>query len=113
MLPAMGMGAIGGIAPIGDKLMGPPPGMAMYVRPPTDIPPHFKPPMGGMGIPNLGPANVKMRVNTLIRDRQRFENMEENAAKRGMIDTLRLWVEDLGVANGQEALRIVSTFFVI
>jgi hypothetical protein len=71
---------IGGISSL------PPP---MY-RPPGDIPPHFaKPPMGVMPPQQ---TNVKFRVTTLLRDKQRFFEMDENAAKRGMMDTLRLFV---------------------
>lgn len=89
---------MGGMPPMGDKgMMVPPP---IYGRPPTDLPPHFaKPPMGVM--PPSQQTNVKFRVNNLLRDKQRFLDMDENAAKRGMVDTLRLFVEDLGIANGQ------------
>lgn len=86
---------IGGIPPMGDKGMMVPP---MY-RPPGDLPPHFaKPPMGVMPPQQ---TNVKFRVATLLRDKQRFFDMDENAAKRGMMDTLRLFIEDLGVASNQ------------
>lgn len=88
------MGAIGGIPPMGDKvtLMPPPPGMPLYGRPPVDLPPHFAKPMSGMGPINPPQSQVKFRLNTLIREKQRFLDMDENSAKRAMIDTLRLYV---------------------
>lgn len=96
---------IGGIPPMGDKGMMVPP-LGMYGRPPADLPPHFaKPPMGVMPPQQ---TNVKFRIGSLLRDKQRFLDMDENSAKRGMMDTLRLFVEDLGIASGQEAVRIVS-----
>jgi len=97
-MPPMGMPPMppmGGT--MGDKGMMVPP--AIYGRPPTDLPPHFpKPPMGGMQAPQ---TSVKFRVGSILRDKQRFLDMDEQSAKRGMIDTLRLWVEELGIANGQ------------
>jgi hypothetical protein len=54
--------------------------------------------MGGMQAPQ---TSVKFRVASILRDKQRFLDMDEQSAKRGMIDTLRLWVEELGIANGQ------------
>jgi len=81
--PGMMMPPMGGMPPpIGDKMMIPPP---MYGRPPELG--HFaKGPMPVM------PQNVKYRVNTLLRDRQRFIDMDENTAKRAIGDPLRAYV---------------------
>jgi hypothetical protein len=85
-----------GMPPMGDKgMMMPPPGV--FGRAPTDLPPHFaKPPMQP-----IQPANVKFRLATMLRDKRRFLDMDENSAKRGVMDTMRMYVEDLGIANGQ------------
>ena len=73
----------------------PPPGV--FGRSPADLPSHFiKPP-----IPTIQPANVKFRLASLLRDKKRFLDMDENSAKRGIMDTMRLHVEDLNIANGQ------------
>jgi hypothetical protein len=37
----------------------------------------------------------------MLRDKRRFLDMDENSAKRGVMDTMRMYVEDLGIANGQ------------
>jgi len=75
MLPPMGgLGGIAPMGPLGDKgMMGLPPGMPAFGRPPGDIPPHFaKQPMPmGLG-PNMGPANIKIKLAALLRDKQRF-----------------------------------------
>jgi hypothetical protein len=78
---------MGGIPPpMGDKGMMIPPQMSQMYRQ-TDLPPHYgKPPMGMQ-------SSVKVRVNTMVRDKQRFIDMEENAAKRAISETLRLYVE--------------------
>ena len=91
MMPPMGV-----IPPMGDKgLIMPPPGV--LGRSPADLPSHFiKPP-----IPTIQPANVKFRLASLLRDKKRFLDMDENSAKRGIMDTMRLHVEDLNIANGQ------------
>ncbi len=105
MMPSP-MGPIGGMPPMGDKMMvpPPPPGMPMFNRPPGDMPHFMNKPMGPppsmQGMPGMVPNNVKFRLNALLRDKQRFFDMEDNVAKKSMNDTLRMVVEDAGVASG-------------
>ena len=55
------------------------------------------PPPPGMALPQ---KNIKFALNSLLRDKQRLLDMDENSAKRGMSDTIRLLIEDMGVASG-------------
>jgi hypothetical protein len=84
--PGMMMPPMGGMPPpIGDKMMIPPP---MYGRPPELG--HFS--KGPMPVMPPQQQNAKFRVNALLRDKQKFIDMEENLAKRAIGDTLRAYV---------------------
>jgi hypothetical protein len=102
--PGMGMGGmVGGIPPRIDNIMGMPPGFGKGLPGAPMIPP---PPMGGAskGI------SLQGKVSNLLRDRERVSVMEENAAKRVMVDPIvGLLEQELGLPS-TEATRIVSTY---
>ena len=85
MMPPPGM--IGGMPPMGDNMMRMPPPPYKQGMPP--------PPMAPMGAPMASkPLDNKMRIQNLVRDKQRLLEMEPNNAKRALMDSLRNLAEE-------------------
>ena len=79
------VGGVGGMPPrgVGDNMM----------MMPAPFPPKTPAPMQ--------PQSIKARIGQIIRDKQRFIDMEENQAKRILADILKGLMEENSFASGQ------------
>lgn len=87
MMPIVGPGSAPG--------MMMPPGMNVPPRPDPGMmmgmhPPHVGPrQMPGPGHAPMQPQNLKMRIGAIIKDKERICSMDENPAKRVLVDPIR------------------------
>lgn len=84
MMGPLGMMGMPPLPPMGDNMMRIPPFK-------QGMPPMGPPPMGAPMVPK--PADNKVKLSNLIRDKQRLLDMEPNNAKRALMDSLRTIAE--------------------
>lgn len=111
--------------PMGMLPMAMPPGMNV-----PGLPPRMEGGMMGMapfpnkGMPGpspMGPpqpqghqaANIRVKISNLVKDKQRFLDMDENAAKRVLAEHLKGLADEQGTASGADAIRHISKDVVI
>jgi len=112
------MGLIGPNGP----MMGPPPGIMggmppmggdnmMRMAPPPafkqGLPPMGPLPMGGGMMPQGNKMDNKVKINNLLRDKERLLQMDPNAAKRALMETLKILAEEEGADSNP---RLLSNF---
>jgi len=88
---------------VGPNLMMGPPGVGGM----PGIPPHMKDNMMGMppfSKPMTGPLqqpqSLKNRIQSIVRDKLKIMDMEENSAKRILAEPLKNFIEEQGLAPG-------------
>ena len=88
--------------------------MAMPPHMPKGVPPGVSP-ANVMMAPNTSvpPPQARDKISNLIRDKDRILGMDENQAKRILLDNLKTLAEEQGWAPGHEAKPILSKTSVI
>ena len=75
------------------------------------MPPQFPPNRMPMGPPLQ--KDLKAKLGTILRDKQRILDMEENQAKRILVTFVKDSIEEQKIASGPESMGIASTDCVI
>ena len=99
---------MGGVPPMmANTPPPPPPHGPLPPRMDNMMPTYFnKPPMAGMAqqLPQMHPPTqaptLKSRVTSILRDKQRFLDMDENNAKRLLVEIVKGIMDEQGIASG-------------